>query len=370
MYSITPILHPYKSKEGTRRITLQIIVNRIKLTVKTKFAVKESQFKKEKIVGHPQAEKYNYHLQKEKLSIENKLLEAFKYNSTFTKQQLDKIIKGKETNGLRFTDFATQYKDEMKHKLSEGRLKKYQTVINKISKYDTFLMLSQINGEWLTAFENHLRETNICSSTIASNIKVVKAVVRAARKRKLIPAEDFIAYTPIKVIYKEPDFLTMSEIEAFKKVCRKSDKPGIRIPGYYFLLSCYAGLRISDALKFDQAMVKNGELVYYAQKNKKRCAIPLYPALEEVTDVLISNPYTYHVNWVRKAVREIMKEAGIKRHLVYHVSRHTFCTHMLQKGFTIPEVAEMAGDTVETISRTYAHVDRQNLKHKVSLLLS
>jgi integrase/recombinase XerD len=369
MYSILPILHPYQNKHKERRITFQIIVNRIKLNVKTKFAVKEIQFRKEKVVNHEQAEKYNFHIQKQKLEIENKLLDAFKYHATLSKNELNVLIKGKQTNGLRFTDFAENYKKEMQDKLSEGRLKKYQTVINKVSKYNAFTMLADINGEWLTAFENNLRKDNICNSTIAANMKVIKGIVRAARKRKLIKEIDFYSYTPIKVTYTDPDFLTEAEVKAFAKVCENLDVAAMRIPGYYFLLSCYAGLRISDVLKFDKSMVKDEQLIYYAQKNKKRCAVPLYTHLQHVIDVLISNPYKYHENTVRVNVRHIMQMAGITRHAVYHVSRHTFCTHMLQKGFTIPEVAEMAGDTVKTISETYAHVDRQNLKRKVAEIL-
>lgn len=365
MYSILPQLHPYQNKRGEHRITFQIIVNRIKLNVKTKFAVKKNQFKKEHVINHPQAEKYNYHIKKQKLEIENKLLDAFKHHAKFSKAELNSLIKGKHIDSVRFIDFAYKYKDEMIDKFSAGRIMKYQTVINKIDKYNAFTTLSDVNGEWLTAFENHLRKSNICNSTIASIIKLVKAIINAARKRKLITTVDFYAYTPIKVTYKEPDFLTQAEVEAFAKACEKVNVAAMRVTGYYFLLSCYSGMRISDVLKFDKSMVKNGELIYYAQKNKKRCAVPLYPALQQVIDVLISNPYKYHENTVRVNVRSIMKMAGITRHVVFHASRHTFCTHMLQKGFTIPEVAAMVGDTVKTISETYAHVDAKDLKRKV-----
>ncbi|MGN6354616.1 MAG: tyrosine-type recombinase/integrase [Parafilimonas sp.] len=362
-------MQPYENKKGLHRITLQIIVNRVKLNVKTSFSVKANQFRSEKVTGHELAEKYNYNIKQQKLDIENKLLEAFKHKSKFTKSELDLIVRGRRMNSLKFTDFADRYKEDMKDKLSEGRLKKYQTMINKIAAYAPETVLTDINGEWLTAFEHHLRKGNIMNSTIAYNIKAVKAIVRAARKRKLIPAEDFTSYTPLRIVYRSPGFLPEKEIAAFWEACDKQTTAPMRVTGYLFLLSCHAGLRISDALKFDKTMVKNGELVYYAQKNKKRCAVPIYPALRQIIDVLLANPYKYHENTVRVNVRKIMQEAGITRSVVYHISRHTFCTNMLQKGFTIPEVADMVGDTIKTISETYAHVDRHSLKMKVAALL-
>jgi site-specific recombinase XerD len=88
-----------------------------------------------------------------------------------------------------------------------------------------------------------------------------------------------------------------------------------------------------------------------------------------VLEFIRENKCTLHEETLRRSVRQIAKAAGIKKYVKFHTSRHTFCTRMLQLGFTIPEVADMAGDTIETISHTYAHVDRENIKKKVSALL-
>lgn len=375
MYSIIPVLHPYKNRNGLQLITLQIIVDRTKINIKTTCKVFAKQFKNGKVIHHELAEKYNYQLNKQRLEIENKLLNAFRNNATLNKVQLDEIIKGKVITGERFTDFAYTLIDEARQhkKLSEGRIKKYTTVINKINEYNDKTRLTEIDGNWLTKFELHLRKPYkgqmSGNSTIVSNIKVVQAVVREAQRKKIITAYDFSAYTKIKLHFKEPEYLTENELTQFAEICKLVTDPIIKIPGYYFLLSCYTGLRIGDALSFDYKMVKNDEIVLYAEKNKKRSGIPLFTDLENVIEFIKDNKCSYHQKTVRESVKKIALMAGTNKYVKYHASRHTFCTRMLQLGFTIPEVADMAGDTIETISRTYAHVDKKHLKQKVKELM-
>lgn len=371
MYSVIPILHPYKNKDDLQLITFQVIVDRTKLNIKTAFKVKAAQFKG-KVIHHPLAEKYNYQLTKKRLEIENKILDALKFHSTLNKIQLDEIIKGKIVTGERFSDFTYTIIDEYrKHKkLSEGRIRRYQVMINKVDKFNDKTKLAEINGEWLTRFEMYLRDTNISNATIVSNIKVIQAIIRIAKKRKMIASYDFDSYVKIKVQDKEPEFLTGKELSDFAEVCNELENCTLKICGYYFLLSCYTGLRISDVLNFNyNKAVQKNELVVYAQKNKKRCAIPLYTDLVNVLEFINENPCRLHQETLRRSVRTIAKAAGIKKYVKFHTSRHTFCSRMLQLGFTIPEVADMAGDTIETISKTYAHVDRKHLSEKVKMLL-
>jgi integrase len=208
------------------------------------------------------------------------------------------------------------------------------------------------------------------NSTISAHIKIIKRIMRLAKRAKLISTNDFSDYENIKVKYKKPDFLTEDDLVAFTDAWNIIDKPIIKIPGAYFLLSCYTGFRIGDALRFNyKTMVKHGKVFLDAEKNLNRSGVPLFPALNDVIDFIKDNPCNYEQTTVRRSVKIIAAVAGIDKHIKFHTSRHTFCSRMLQLGFTIPEVADMAGDSVATISKTYAHVDWQNLKDKVKRLL-
>lgn len=371
MYSITTVLHPYENQKGEHLITLQVIASGNKINVATKFKVKDIQFKQGKVIKHELSEKYNFHILQQRREIENRLLDAFKYQPTFTKEELNAIIKGKAyTEGNKFIDFAEELCESLEGKLSEGRIKKYGAVIGKVRKFQPGALLSEIDSAWLQRFESHCRKSNNMNSTISSYIRVIKRMMKLAKRNKLISVVDFSEYENIKVKYKRPDFLTEAELVDFTDACYKFNKPAVVICGHYFLLSCYTGFRIGDALRFDyKTMVRDGHVFLDAQKNLNRSGVPLFPALNEVIEFIKHNPCTSHENTVRESVKLIAARAGIDKHIKFHTSRHTFCTRMLQMGFTIPEVADMAGDSVGTISKTYAHVDWQNLKDKVKRLL-
>lgn len=123
MYSIIPILHPYQNQKGEHLITLQVLVDGSKLNVKTKFKVKQTQFKNGKVIKHELAEKYNFQITKQRLEIENKLLDALKHQSRFSKVELDAMIKGKIITGNKFIDYAEQLTQGLKNKLSPGRIR-------------------------------------------------------------------------------------------------------------------------------------------------------------------------------------------------------------------------------------------------------
>jgi integrase len=360
MYSIKAKLHPYKNEEKLQRVIIQVIVNRIKITKKTKIAVKQSQFKKDKVTDHPLADKYNYELIKERREIENILFDAFRNQETFTKAELTNLIHKKGQDSKLLADIMQKVLDDYSQKLSKARQRQYEVMIRKVSLYKSNTAIDEVNGPWLLKFENYLRESKISNSTIRANMNVIKTIVR-----KYNPKVDFTGYANVSFSYKQVEFLLDSEIELFKKALDNFDNKYILYSGHLFLFCCYCGFRIADAMKFNADMIKEDELVLYAAKNKKPCRIPLYKPLETEIEYLLNNPLKLTEKTIRESVHLITKLAGINKHVKFHVSRHTFISRSLNKGMDVFKVADMAGDTVTTILKTYAHVDRGNLKKEV-----
>lgn len=369
-YSITPLLLPYKDKNGLHKVCFQVIHNRVKLYPPTEIKIKSTQWKKGQVTDHPHKDKLNHLLKKEYHLLEGLLLEAFKHQSSFTKDELHLILTGKvKQSGLTFYDYAHQLIESLKNKLSDGRIKHYRSIAKKVQLYEDKTLLAHINGQWLQRFENWLRATKIKETTIHCNIKIVKAIVKSADNAGLTEA-NFKGYKPLKPVTEEQEFLNEDELQAFFAIARAINKPGHKLAAYYFLLSCFTGLRISDAKKFNyKTMVFNDEIILRAQKNSKVVSIPLYSELMEVLDFIQDKPFTLSEDKARQYVKEIASLAGIKKHVKYHSSRHTATSRLIQKGFNAHEVAAIIGDSQAVINKVYAHIDRQNLKNKVKKLL-
>ena len=369
-YSITLLLQPYKDKQGLHKVCFQVIHNRVKLYPATEVKIKQNQWNGQ-VVNHPHKDKLNHLIKKQQLLYEGLLLEAMKHQQSFTKNELGEILTGKaKRSGLRFDDFTYQLITELKGKFSAGTLKHYKVIAGKVNEFDDKTFISQINGAWLQRFENWLRLSGITDTTIKSNIKIVKAVVRSAENKGLINEVNFRGYKNLNPVTAEPEFLNEDELQKFFAVARAINKPGHKLAAYYFLLSCFAGFRIGDAKRFNyKTMVQNDEIVVRTRKNGKVVTIPLYSDLIEVLNYINDKPLYLSEQKTRQYIKEIASLAGIKKHVKYHTSRHTATSRLIEKGFNAHEVAEIIGDSQAVINKVYAHVDKQSLKKKVKALL-
>jgi site-specific recombinase XerD len=66
---------------------------------------------------------------------------------------------------------------------------------------------------------------------------------------------------------------------------------------------------------------------------------------------------------MRKYVKELAMLAGLSRKIKVHTARHTFAIMLIEKGFSIDEVAQLLGDSRD-IARIYARITNTHLHNK------
>jgi len=71
---------------------------------------------------------------------------------------------------------------------------------------------------------------------------------------------------------------------------------------------------------------------------------------------------------VQRAVAAAAKEAGIPKRVTPHVLRHSFATHLLQRGKNIREVQELLGHSDVTTTMIYLHVLKRDAANDASPL--
>ena len=131
-----------------------------------------------------------------------------------------------------------------------------------------------------------------------------------------------------------------------------------------FLFSCLCGLRVSDIRKLKwNDLQKSGERIRIEikmQKTKEPLYLPIsdealkwLPQQNEAKGDDLIFPLT-HEGTINKILQKWAKDAGIIKHISFHVSRHTHATMMLTLGADLYTVSKLLGH--KNIATTYGSV--------------
>jgi len=186
-----------------------------------------------------------------------------------------------------------------------------------------------------------------------------------------------------KAAKKLPVFLTLEEVEALLAAPDATTPTGLRDLAMLELL--YAtGLRVSELVKLtvNDLQLTAGYLVARGKGNKERI-VPFGKAaaervgayLQGVRPLLLrgrvstalfvtprGGPFTRQGFW--KLVRRYALKAGIRKAISPHKLRHSFATHLVERGADLRAVQQMLGHADIGTTQIYTHVDRTRL-HRV-----
>lgn len=169
------------------------------------------------------------------------------------------------------------------------------------------------------------------------------------------------------------EFLTIEELRRFISVA-PTDDHYIRA----YLFGCFCGLRWSDIKALRWANITNNEgrvvVRMIMQKTQEEIFLPLsenatkwLPQREGLADdarvFLIFSPMTAQVK-----LRSVATKAGIRKHLTFHTSRHTFATTLLTRGADLYTTSKLLGHKNIKTTQIYAQIVDQKKREAVDLL--
>jgi len=177
-----------------------------------------------------------------------------------------------------------------------------------------------------------------------------------------------------------PKFLTVREVEALLGATDEKSPQGLRDRAMLEVLYG-AGLRVSElvSLKPEDVNLDEGFLICRGKGGKERI-VPLGRAacgfvgryLREVRPRSEAGPspflfltrrgrgFTRQGFW--KLLKQYSGKAGLAAMISPHVLRHSFATHLLERGADLRSVQLMLGHSQITTTQIYTHVSRERLR--------
>jgi len=239
--------------------------------------------------------------------------------------------------------------------------------------------LGEVSGPMVLEFLIRLSSSRLSVRTQARNLVALRGLFKFLRAARLIDVDPCAAIDLPKLGRKLPDVLSEEEVDRLLAAPDRSTKLGLRNAAMLELL--YAtGLRVTELcrLRSDAINLEAGYLSTMGKGRKQR----MVPVGEEAIAVIQeyrtrSRPeldrrhsdYLFLTNrggamtrqgfW--KLLGKLARQAGIFKEISPHTLRHSFATHLLQRGADLRAVQAMLGHVDISTTQIYTHVSRRHL---------
>jgi len=238
----------------------------------------------------------------------------------------------------------------------------YRTLCNSLTLFRPGVQMAQLNHDFIERWQNWLRnERHLCENTIALRLKTLRCLVSEAVKRNVIaPSQDPFRNIRIPEIKARLEHLSEQELGALGRLPLADARLG-RVRDA-FLFCCYTGLRWSDFTRLTTANICGDVLSLQQQKTGRTLRIPMgklwqgkplallrrYATVEQLADIGTNAQ-------CNRDLRKVGAMAGVKKHLHWHIARHTCGTLLNQHGLRMQEIQFILGHRKqETTERHYA----------------
>jgi len=337
--------------------------------------------------SHPSVTSLNNYLHKRKMDVEKIMMELDTKYKLIPKSLIIDAVKRKENP----TDFMLYFNNHLRTLEKTDRIgtyKKDRVVYHKLNEWlgKSKLNFHDINQKFLAAFEEYLRNKfGNCQSTIHNNMKVLRKLYNQAINEGIMVNDQnlFRKYKLKRGRKKEIVFLSDEELERLWQL-DLSDKPKDKLHRDMFVFACEAGgLRVSDVILLKWKNIEGGKVIINSHKTDILTSVWLTRLSSTIVknyDELIKdqNDYVFpvldkrkkynpkelfsqiNINTVliNKTLNHIRLKAQIKKHLSFHVSRHTFAVRGILKGINIKALQQLMGHS--NIGMTAQYLDIAN----------
>jgi integrase/recombinase XerD len=239
----------------------------------------------------------------------------------------------------------------------------------------------KITRQMVTSFMFAEKDRGLSASSVSRELACLKSFFKfLARENRIKEDVTGVIESP-KLWKKLPSVLSMDEVEKLLKCPNLRERMGMRDKASLELM--YAtGMRVSELinLKMNDVNMDVGFVKCLGKGDKERIVPFGKAAKESISRYLdksrpaflkkkISNflfltklgkPMSRQTFW--KTIQKYAKEARIKKRITPHSLRHSFATHILERGADLRIVQEMLGHADISTTQIYTHVNKDRLK--------
>ena len=270
-----------------------------------------------------------------------------------------------------FLDYLKYQKNYSAH-----TIKSYSKDIQQLIDFLKEQKIKELDYHLLRKFLVFLKEKNYQAKSIGRKVASLKSFFKFLSQKKLINSNPSVLLSSPKIPEKLPNFLTEEEVNKILIIPKGNKFLDIRdrailelLYGTGIRVGELVSLKIKDINLLDESIKVKG-------KGKKERIVPFgKPALKALIDYLerrkwikeeivflnkSGKPITERS--VERIIKKYGKLAGITKKITPHTFRHSFATHLLDRGADLRSVQELLGHERITTTQIYTHLTIEKLK--------
>jgi integrase/recombinase XerC len=264
---------------------------------------------------------------------------------------------------------------EIEKNYSPHTVLNYRIDLEEFFKFIGPMPVQQVDYLLLRKFLAQLRSKQHRSRTLARKLSSLRSFLKFLHREGFIQENPAVLLMSPKLEKTLPKFLTEDEINKF------IEAPSLKTPSgkrdRAILETLYStGIRVSELVGLNADQVDLiGNVVKVAGKGKKERLVPIGDkALDSIRVYLQSRQHRSSALFlnksgtrlsdrsVRNIVNKYIKAISLTRSISPHVLRHSFATHLLNRGADLRSVQELLGHVNLSTTQIYTHVTTDRLK--------
>jgi len=268
--------------------------------------------------------------------------------------------------------------------LSKNTIEAYRHALNRFFNHLRRKGIKEIGsvGKFdIRAFLLALKGKGLSTKTLARDLSAIRTFFQ------FLIQEEILEANPVEEIESPKMAKTLPEILTLKEVEQLLEQPDLRTPlgvrDRAMLEVLYAtGMRVSELVQLpaNQVNLESGYVVIYGKGSKERM-VPLgSEAMKWVTLYLqtarqrLAKGKESHFLFINRSGRGMSRQrfwkniktyglkAGLRKRITPHLLRHSFASHLLERGADLRSVQMMLGHVDISTTQIYTHVTGERLK--------
>jgi integrase/recombinase XerC len=241
---------------------------------------------------------------------------------------------------------------------------------------------ADITALQIREFLAHLKDKNYQKTTVVRKLATIRSFYKCLLRKGLVTTNPLADIPTPKVEKKIPHFLGTDEVEKLLNAPQGTSFQSIRDRA--ILETLYStGLRVSELTALNVGDVDStAEVIKASGKGRRERMVPVgsfaleairnYIAVRaQVPNINANDPEALFLNRfgdrlssrsIRKIIDKYIKVTGLSEKTSPHTLRHSFATHLLNRGANLRLVQELLGHKHLSTTQIYTHVTTDGMK--------